>query len=66
MRKNQEYKKQLDVFEQAFGGINIYILKKPRGNEYKYNIIPTEGKPYYTNDFSEFFSHLWSLSKSLS
>jgi len=42
----------------ALGGINVYIPNYCKRGEYKYNVVPTEGEAFLTNDKQEFLSYM--------
>lgn len=42
---------------RAVGGFKVYILNHIKSGEYKYNVVPTEGELFQTNDKKEFLRY---------
>lgn len=40
------------------GGFKVFILNHVKNGEYKYNVVPTEGEVYKTNDKERFLRYL--------
>lgn len=56
---NKNLKKLEDLCDgQAVGGYNITILNYTKKSEYKYNIVSTDGKSFFTNSKSDFLNFL--------
>lgn len=56
--KQEETQKQLDDFNFHLGGYRITIINYAKKGEYKFNIIPTNGKPFGTNNKNEFVDYI--------
>lgn len=55
-RKQQQLQKTESF--RAVAGFNVYILDYYKSGEYKYNVVPTEGEVYKTNDKERFLRYL--------
>ena len=51
--------KRLNKIDKVLGGYNIHIPNYVKEGEYKFNIIPTRGKPFCTNTFTDFIDYLY-------
>ena len=60
----EEHRKSKQILNDAdkiIGGYKVYISNYVKSGEYKFNIVPTKGELFKTNDFSSFIRYLKNL-----
>lgn len=57
-RRYKTYREQKKKADWFVGGYKIYVLNYAKEGEFKYVILPTDGKMFKTNDKQEFFNKL--------